>query len=898
MPGRVKAVVLLSLLVLLSSNAVADCSKWTATTSSPFRTTALDLSVDANFLWVATGYGVQLLENGRIVDAIGLPGTTRVVRAHGGNGIAYAGSGSSIYVLRRDGRSISTLASVAVGSTVNDLEIFGAALFVATQAGIAHYDILNAAAPFRTNVVLPTSTPNVTSLASAKSKLYAADNDGTVEIFSLSIPLLPQHIGTLASAPRASAVHATANDEIFISDRFGQSTDIYLGMTFLGRVPAVTTSFAASSGQVHFIAGTDRTLRAVDFSNLERIGELYAAELGTTRGTVNFINAMALVGNTLYVAAGDIGLVTLDTTTIAKPYPLVSYTGSSTTSVRTSSDKAWFSSSTGRITQLRIDPATISLVEERGWNAEEGSVVRDYRDNGLLTTAGARATVWSLVSATPAVATTVTFGGAVDDAVMSDTHAVAMLTDGTVWTAPKGQTTPTRVTLPTMTFLARAGSAIALAEVREADEKTVLHYYPAGDLTATPQRFTIDGAAAGKVALDATRAAIFTFQGITVIDLASGTTRTVPSSTLIVPRQMAFSGNDLLVMDSRRMLVYQNAQTLVRDHELPAEALAFDTASAIATIATVKGTTALRYLAELPEVATPFSNRYYRQFAAGSGRVYLFDDTSIDVLSTVLPQRPEYVTTIHAAGTTDLAANDTGLFTLAGNGTVTAYSRAGVAYAQRNISEGFDSQSIAIRTAGNAVWASIGAGCTIQGCRERKTFVLDPNTLTVTATMTGSVTDVTVSGSRAYALFAFPDEIRVLNVADPLHPAPVVTAAAPVLASSIALSSGKVYVLAGKVFGYSEATLTLTEERLTGGPTAVPQRLRIDGTCAVISRDANPPVLYDLPSWTPSAKQFPMPSPFRSFLMQPSMLLFLTDHSLELAYPAQTGSNPRRRSAR
>ncbi|MFL6246287.1 MAG: hypothetical protein ACJ74H_09700 [Thermoanaerobaculia bacterium] len=901
MPGRVKAVVLLSLLVLFSPvvslSAAADCSQWTATTSSPFRTTALDLSVDGNFLWVATGYGVQLLEDGRIVDAIGLPGTTRTVHAHGGNGIAYAGSGSSVYVLRREGRTISTLTSLPAGGTVNDLEIIGASLFAATTAGIAHYDILNAAAPLRTTVVLPTSTPNVTSLASAKGKLYAADNDSTVEVYSLSIPLLPQHIGTLSSAPRASSVHATENDEVFISDRFGQNTDIYLGTTFLGRVPVITTSFAASSGQVHFVAGSDRTLRAVDFSDLARVAELYAAQLATTAGTVNFIHDMALVGNTLYVAAGDIGVVTLDTTTIAKPYPLVSYSGGATTSVRTSNDKAWFANSAGRITQFRVDPTTIALVEERGWNADAGSIVRDYRDNGLLTTSGAKATVWALVSATPVQATNVTFASPIVDAVMSDTHLVALLSDGSVWTAPNGQTTPSKVNVPPMTLLKRDGSSIALAEVREEDQKTVVHYYASGDFAVEPRRYTVDGAASGTIALTPTRIAIFTFKGVNFIDIVSGFVGVVPNSNLIIPRQIAFSNGNLLVMDSRRLLVYDNAQNLLRDHELPADALSFDVTSTIATIATVKGTTALRFLDALPEVSAPFSSRYYRNFAAGFGRVYLFDDTSIDVISTVLPQRLQYVTSIPAAGTIDLAANDAGLFTLSGNGTVTAYSRAGVSYAQKNISEGFDSQAIAIRTAGNAVWASIGAGCTIQGCRERKTFVLDPNTLVVTATMTGSVTDVTLSGSRAYALFAFPDEIRVLNVADPLHPAPVVTAAAPVLASSIALSSGKVYVLAGKVFGYSATTLAPADDHLTGGPTAAAQRLRIDGTCAVISRDANPPALYDLPSWTPSAKQFPLPSPLRSFLMQPPMLLFLTDHSLELAYPTTTGPTPRRRAA-
>jgi hypothetical protein len=898
MPGRVKAVVLLSFLVLVSANVAADCSQWTATTSSPFRTTAYDLSVDGNFLWVATGYGVQLLEEGRIVDSIGLPGTTRVVKASG-NGYAYAGSGSSVYVLRRNGRSITTLTSIALANNINDLEIVSSSLVAAINGGIVHFDLLNPAAPARTNVVLQTSTPFVTSLATAKNKLYAADGDATVEVFSMAIPLLPQHIGTLTSIPRASSVHATADDEVYISDRFGQGTDVYDGTTFRGRVMVVSTSFAASIGEVHFVAGPDRTLRAVDFSNVARPVELYATQLSTTDGNVNVINAMALVGKTLYVAAGDIGLVTLDTTTIASPYPLVSYTTiGATTGVRIATDKAWVSTIGGGITQFRIDPAAIALVEERGWFAGAGSVVRDYRDNGLLTTSGTKATVWALVTAVPVQATNVTFDAPIENAVMSSSHLVALLSNGNVWAAVNGQTTPAQVALPPMTFLARAGSALAFAEVRDTDEKTVIHYYPTGDLATTPQRFTLDGAAVGSVALDATRAAVFTFEGVTIIDLANGNVRRVPNSSLVIPRQMAFSGDDLLVMDSRRLLVYDNAQTLVRDHELPAEARAFDTTSTVATIATAAGTTAIRYMAELPQVATSFSNRFYRQFAAAAGRAYLFDHERIDVISTVMPQKPQYVTTIEAPGLIDLAANDAGLFTLSGNGTVTAYSRAGMQYAQASISEGFASQPIAIHTAGNAVWVSLGVGCNVQTCNDWKTLVLDPGTLAVTTTLPGSVTDVDVSGTRAYALSAFPDQIRVLNIADPLHPAPLVTAVGKPLAASIQFAAGKVYVLAGKVYGYTEATLTQVEERLTGSVSAAPQRLRIDGTCAVISRDANPPVLYDLPSWTTSARQFTLPSPLRSFVLEPSLLLILTDHSLEIAHPAPTGTPPRRRSAR
>jgi hypothetical protein len=895
MPGRVKVALLSILVLVVSASVFADCSQWPARTSSQFRTTAFDLSVDGDFVWLATGYGVQLFEDGSIVASIGLPGSTRTVRASTG-GIAYAGSGSAIYTLKRDGHDITVLNTVAVTGTVNDLEIISSSLFAATTSGIAHFDLGNPAAPFRTSIVLPSSSANVTSLSSARNKLYAADGDSTVEVYSVTIPSLPQHIGTMESAPRASSVHATSDDFVFVSDRFGQTTDLFAnGTTLLAHMPVVTTAFAAFSGQTHFVAGPNRTLRAVDFSTPSRIAEVYVADLATTDGTVNFIQAMARAGNKLYVAAGDIGLVVLDVSTITRPYALANYSGDATTSVRVSADKAWFSTSAGRIVQQRIDTAGIALIDERAWDAEAGSVVRDFRNNGLLTTSGTKATVWSLVSATPAQATNVTFAEGISNAVMSDTHLVALLVNGTIWTAPSGQTTPSKMNLPVMTLLARAGSAIVLAEVREAEKATVLHYYPTGDLTATPQRFTVDGAAGGSIALDATRVAVFTFNGITVIDLATGVARVIPDSSLIIPRQIAFSGDDLLVMDSRRLLVYDDARTLLRDHPLPSEAVAFDAAPSFAAIATFKGNAAIRYLAELPLPSTPFTSTFYTKLAAAPGNAYLMKDEGIDVFSTHTPSTPHYVAAVPAAF--DLAATGSALYTLANDGTVTGYSPAGAQFAQVNIRDNFNSEMVAIRTAGNAVWASLATGCTVQGCSERKTFVLDPNTLAVTATMTGNVTDVTTAGTRAYALFSFPDEIRVLNIADPQHPSPVVTAPAQPFASSIAYSAGKVYVLAGKVFGYAEPTLAQVEEHLTAVTPNASHRIRIDGSCALVSRDANPPVAYDLPAWTP-ASTFTLPSNLRSFSVQPGMLLLLTEHSLELAYPTPTGKPPRRRAVR
>src|SRR5438105_139819 len=120
MPGRVKAVVLLSLL-LFAVPVFPQCS-WSPKESIAFRATALDVSVDGPFVWVATGYGIQLRDNEgrRVVAQTPLPGTTRVVRADG-HGLAYAGSGSRLYVLRRDGRSITVVRNVDAGAAINDI---------------------------------------------------------------------------------------------------------------------------------------------------------------------------------------------------------------------------------------------------------------------------------------------------------------------------------------------------------------------------------------------------------------------------------------------------------------------------------------------------------------------------------------------------------------------------------------------------------------------------------------------------------------------------------------------------------------------------------------------------------------------------------------------------------
>lgn len=890
MRGRVA--ILLSLL-LLSPSLFADCS-WTPQYSAELRTTALDVAVDGNYVWLATGYGVQLLQNDRVVDSLAIPGNTRVVRPNG-TGLAYVGSGSRVHVVRREGNTLQLVRSVPARATVNDVVIASNYLFVATATGIDHFDLVDPTTPFKTSVSLASSSPNVTSLSVGRTTLYAADGDTTVEMYSIAVPSLPQGIGTIEALPRSSYVHF-ANDWLFVSDAFGQNTDIYSGSARVARLPVGAASLDAN-GQTYFIGGPDRTLRVLDLTSQTGPAERFETVLPSTDGTDNAIHGVARNGNTLYVAAGDLGLVQLDTTALAKPFALVSYGGAPVSSVAAAGDKAWFANAAGTITEQRIIPAGIDLMRIRTWEAGVGAVIRDSRDNGLLTTNGAQATVWALVSATPTAAATFTFADTIVDAVASDAFVVAILPNGTAWYTPSPQTAPAKLPITEALLVARAGSAIAIAEVQVETGKTVLHYYPNGDFAQAAQKFTVDGAAIGSIALDATRAAIFTFNGINVVELATGNVRVIPNSATVIPKELAFAGDELLVLDSRKLLVYDDARTLLRELTLPAEANAFGVAGNVAAIAGTEGPAAALIHGNVPGVNAPFTSNYYTKVAASSQHVYLFDREGVDIYSTVIGEAPRFVTTARANGLIDLAANATTLFTLAGNGVVTAWSPAGTVVAQATIREGNDSQPLAIHTVANAVWVSLSAGCTTGNC-ERKTFVLDPRTLAVTTTLTGAVRDVVVSGTRAYALFDTPNELRVIDVGDALHPSQVVAVARPSTATSLAHEPGTVHVLGDKLYAFSDTTLTFTGDRFAAMTPDPAQQIRIEGGCAIVTGRGESPQLFTLPSWTAHSSQHDVPSAMREIAMQPGRLFLLTGHSLEIWTSTAQQPVPRRRAVR
>ena len=891
MRGRAIAV-LLSFLFFVPT-AYPACS-WTPRVSAQFRSTAYDVAIASDgFGWIADGYGVRLIEplgSGHAVrGSVAIAGTTRVIAVAGN--LAYVGSGSRIHVVRRDGTSLRVLRSVDAGGTVNDAVVVAPYLFVATSNGIAHFHLADPAAPERTGVTISTTRTAVSSLAVFGSTMYAADGDETVEVISLALAALPQKTGIIESLPRSSSVHVTVNNLLLVSDELGQSTDVFTGTTRLARVPYGSNAFAQLGATSWIVASTDRAVRAIETSNFSRVAELFEQQLAPTGGTSNRVHAVARAGNRLYVAAGDIGLVTFDLAPLAPPYPLASYSDGATTTALATADRAFFTDSAGDIDEYSINSNGVSTSLVRSFAAGAGSRLHDV-DGVLLSSSGSKAKVWTLTAAQPS-AVEITFAAPIESAVLASGHVVAVLSDGTVWRAPAAGGAPQRLDLSNVSLVARAGVAVAFAQFTN-DGKTSIRYYGSGDLTAQPRLFTADGIAIGGLALGATHAAVFTFRGLSVVDLATGTVRALPDSQRLIPRRVALAGDDLLVLGDRTLAVWSASRgELRREHPLPAGAVALHAVPALAAVATSEGTMVMRYAAALPAATALLSNRYFEQLAAAEGDLHLLGEGSTDVFWTSNGTVPQWQAAIETPGAIGIAALPEALYVLGANGSVVAYSPAGALLAQTSIGDGGNAQPLRIHAAGNAVWVSLSRGCSSGAC-QRATVVLDPKTLAVAATLNGAVTDVVTSGTRAYAIFTVPEEIRVYDVGGAV-PVQLAAASSPASAAAIGASGGRVYVLADRIHAYTEA-LVPTGTHLQAA-SAESARMRIDRNCAVVTGRGTAAELYSLPAWTP-AGTIDLPSTVRAIAVQPPRLFLLTDHSVEVWTSAPVPSPARRRSAR
>lgn len=902
--GRVAVAVSL---LLVSFAAFPQCNL-TQVASVPFRASYLDIAIDGNDLWAATSYGVSLFDRSvdppALIVAFPLPGVTRVVRAT--NGLAYVGSGSSLFVVRKNGKNLQLLRAIDAGATVNDLLLTTLDLYVATATGLSQWDLLDPTAPTKTAAAFTTSNPNVRSLAISGSTLFAADGDTSVEGFNISVPSIPNGIGAITSLPGSVAVSA-ANGRLYVSDGF--TTDIFTnaeggGSTAskLARDSFGAVAIAPINTTAIFAAGSDNRVRAFDLTASASPVELFRAELFPTGGSVNRIGRMATASNRLYVAGGDLGLLSYDTTSFTTPFALRSYATGATTSVVSLGTNVYVSRAAGGITEFS-QTSVGALTQLRSWDSGKDTIW-DGGNGFLLTSSGATASLWALSSTTPTLVSSLTFRAPIASAVLLGTTGYFVLnetTGGTLWSADLAPATPTaqQIALAAIkpSFVARSGSAMVLAELKT-DGTTALSYFAAGDFTKTPVTASVAGLATGGVALSGSTAAVSTFSGVTLADFAAGTTSLLPQSKGAIALRLAFAGTSMLVelTDSALLLWNTQTRTLTKQFALPAAPVSVQVGpdNGVADVATEDGITSVQLAAttRVPSLLnTSNGNVYYKKLVAGGQRLYLFDGHNADIFTNTM----QYVSGIRTPLIVDVAASDSSVFTIHNSLAVTWYGRDGNLLATSAIGEETDVQAQSIATAGGVAWASIVLNCHSSGC-EGKTIVFDPKSaFAQTATMTGTVRDVATNGNRAYVLTELPNEVRVVDISDPAHPVVLVSHATEGAQppSSITFANGIVYVLGAKLYTYSASDLSKTGEQL---PSAVfdpaTQKIRADGACiAYTGRDFSPQFLGGTPVVA-------SPANARFVASQPGTLYFLTDYSLEIWSSKPLPQPARRRPSR
>ena len=870
------------LLSLIAVPALPQCN-YQLVYSGQFRTSALDLALDGNNLWLATGYGISLFDRSvdppALVTSVAVPGVTRVVRA--ANGTAFAGSGTSIDVITRNGKRLQIAKSVDTGATVNDLLINGIDLYAATAAGIQHYDV-NSLQLLQSTFV--TSNPNVQSLAIDGNTLYAADGDASVEVFDLSIPTLPQHTGTISSLPQSSSVQV-AGGKLFVSD--GRQTQIFAASTPLAAVASGATSVAPLTGNVVFMAGNDLHLFARDFTSAANSIELFRADIAPSGGTINRITALATTSTRLYAAAGDAGLLTWDISAFTPPFAQRSYALSGTTSIVATTNDIYVGRTTAGIVEF-LQNAGGSLTQARGWD-NHVDVVLDTENGFLLTSSGSTATEWALQTAS--VVTSATLRSRVIAGVLIGQTGYLLLADNTLWSvdfsqlAPAPQQVSTGTMLPTS--LAGSGSTLAIAAGND-DGTTSIGYY--ADPTKAPQIVNIPGIATTPVALSNGTAAVYTFSGVNLVSFPAGTTTTIAPAGGVA-RQLLLTPSTLFETTDDTLYVIDRASSRVtRQFTLPSTPLAVVQPPGTSLVDVVTGdgivTVAYTAAAKTPALIPSINgNAYYKKVAGGGARFALFDGRKIDVFTSAL----QYVTSIRPAGIVDFAFLDDGsVVTLQNNGTVAMFTGDGVQIGGIQLSAAADAQWQWINTVNGTVWVAVTQGCSSGACIEQ-TLVLDPHvSLQKTATLSGTIKAVSPGGARVFVLVDIPSEIRVYSVGNPTMPDLV--ASQPTEGARPPQSISAFYVLGEKLYQYSD-TLQKTGEFLgdfagdPNGTTYADQRVAVNGNCGFVTGRAPGPQFFSLPSWTPTAT-LPVPAAVRSIWFYAQELFLLTDDSLEIWSPS------------
>lgn len=893
---RLISLALLSL-SLTSAQAFADCSS-RLIYGGAYRNSAVDVAIDGNDLWVATQYGVELFDRSvtppRAITTLALPGPTVSVRAL--LGVAYVGSGSTLYAVKFDGRALNVVGSAAVNGTIRDILLYAPYMFVAATNGVTELDIFNPEHP-AVDTRLSTTSGGAYSLARLDTTLYAADGDNSVEAYSVQTPSLPQKIGTFTALPQTISVRVAAN-RIFASD--GQQTQLFAGSgaspSRLASLPFGATSVFALNGTTVWAAGNSRTIRVVDVADPSLPVTLYQTAV-PVGGSLNRVSAMTGASGVVYAAAGDAGVVTFDATTFAAPFPLHAFSTGDAVTVAASNTVVAVTPSTGGILVYARNGATV-IATPATYGAGKVWTLRDAVDNLVLASSGAELSVFDLSKAPGAPLSSGTFAKPIRSAALVGTTVLAVLSDLTLW---RGDiTTPTFTPAlvdtagATPSFVAHSGNAVVLADLN-ADGTTTLRYWSDGRNMSTPPVVRqVEGAATSGVALNGSTAAVATFKGVFVVDF-NGSTTTISGVPPAVGLTFDSAGNVVVLTGNHLQIYSPSTQALVRSIELPD----FGTAIGVGTstdrfVAIGSGFASYTAGASgLPTASvTPPSNRYYKSLGGDGDQLILIDGATVDRFLLNKSGAPVYSGTVSLdPATFDVAIVGTRLYALTNDLRVVQYSMNGTELSVVQLSEGADATALGIRNVAGAVHVSILKGCLAGAC-EKKTLVFDPRgMLQQTAQYNGALVDFTINGTTAWLLTDLPAELRRVDVADPYHPVVAAAVATTGNPTSLAFANNALLVVGDNITSYSPTTLakgTSFVDPYTSDPTGrvsyLDQAIRVSGDCATVVGRTFAPQRFTVTSPTSigAITALPFAAAGKRILTLNGDTYILTDYSLEV----------------
>ncbi|MEO8217747.1 MAG: hypothetical protein ABI718_11755 [Acidobacteriota bacterium] len=910
MVAVIRSLVPLFLSVLLSATAMAQCD-FRSVYGGAYRESALDASVDGNDLWVATSFGVTLFDRSvsppRAITSIAIPGTTSHVEAAGI--LVYAASGSSVYAIRKSGRALQIAGSINLALPINDLLYLPPYLYAATSTGVLQLDLLNPVAPV-VATHLNTSAGPALRLANIGAMLYVADGDNTVDVYTLQIAPLPQKVGEFNALSQNLAVTAVG-DRLYVSD--GSRTNVFSGggssPAFVGIANGLPSLFAfGTSGGALFTAGSDRRLRVLDYLDPARPVTLVDTEVPFTAGTINRIESITGAGNSVYVAAGDAGLITYDVRDFKAPFPLRVNPVEGATSVFSLGNVVVSSAVAGGLRRYSQNEAGVLTLTAQ-WPQSGGTwVVQDGAGTRVLASSGPTLTLWDIGTTPPASIRTDSFASPIASAILLSGSAYAVLGDHSIWKVDlsSGAGAPVRVALSdaSPSLIGRGGVALGMADLTAAGT-TIIRYFASGDPASSSIAATLEGSATSGLAISSDgRAAVTTFRGLQIVDFRSGSpsSRVVPGTDTNLYSDIQITGSDVFLLTSNTLEIRDlNSGELKKEFLLPGSPGAFSYSvdgGQIVSIAAADGILSVKALGETTQpllLDSPRAERYFRKIKSSGRQLLLTDGRSIDVMlvaSDGLPGPRLHIVT--SATPADVTAIDGIVYAISTSGRLTGYGSNGTVVADTQINEGSDLVASSLTNIGGALYAGVTRGCLSGGC-EKKTiiFQVTGGGLVQTAELAGALVDAAVSGSRAFAIFDTPDEVRVLNIGDPFHPVVLGTRVSEGKPVSIDYSTtlDTIYALGDRLYGYSSVSLTKTAELLdpytadlSGRLSYLDQTVRIFGNCAIVAGRSFQPSIFSIAGvgqWD-AVSSPPVPAAVRSIVVIEGRIYLLTDYSIEI----------------